>query len=108
MSYAPILLIVPVIYAALQFDALSRMQNSWKTAAMAPAFGLAAAFALQVMAGIVSPLIAAYVPVAAMTLSCVYLAGLSILHDRALALSFVEDEDGFAPDGNVVALADYR
>jgi heme A synthase len=109
VSYTPILLIVPVVYAALQFDALSRMQSSWKRAASAPAYGLAACFALQVMAGIVSPVFAFHVPVVALVVACLYLAGLSILHDRALALSFEEDAaHDLSGLENVVALSDYR
>ena len=106
MSYEPIALFVPVVYAALQYDAVYRMQNSWKSAAYLPAGLMCLAFGLQVLLSIASPSAAAWVPLAAMSLACVYLAALNLLHDRMIRQAM--EADARPLSRNVINLDDYR
>ncbi len=106
MSYEPITLFIPVIYAGLQYDALTRMQGGWKVAALMPAILFMFAFVFQVMLGVVAPQLAIWVPLVAMCVAVAYLAALNGRFDRALQAEDRQAAAG-APE-NVVFLNDFR
>lgn len=108
MSYEPIVLVVPVVYAALQYDALNRFTANWRAAAFLPMPMMMIAFALQVMVSLVNPMIAFYLPLAGLTASCVYLSFLIVRHDRMLRLSWEAKDEAVEESDNVVKIVDFR
>lgn len=106
MSYEPIYLAVPAIYAALQLDALFRMEGDFRRKALVPAYAMMAAFTLQLVIGMVDPAVAATVPLVAMTGSVLFLGWLNRRFDRTL---HAPDETDEAPEPcEVVDLGDFR
>lgn len=107
MSYQPIALVVPIIYVALQFIALSEFRDRWRQAAVVPVAIMSGIFALHVLSASLMPVASALLPLAGMTLASVYLTLLILLHDHRKSGDLRRDEAVLGSE-NVVNISDYR
>jgi hypothetical protein len=80
MEFETLLLLVPVLYVALQWSALRRMRNGWRLAAAIPVAAMLAALAVFAVGIAVNANMAAIWLVLGLPLATLYLVLLLPLH----------------------------
>ena len=80
MQIETLLLLIPVVYIALQWSALKRMRNGWRLAATFPVIAMLAALALFVIGMFTNASLATMWLVLGLPVATVYLVCLLPLH----------------------------
>ena len=80
MEFETLLLLVPVLYVALQWSALKRMRHAWRWAAALPVIAMLAALAVFVVGIVTNANMAAMWLVLGLPVATVYLVLLLPLH----------------------------
>ena len=80
MEFETLLLLVPVLYVALQWSALKRMRHAWRWAAALPVIAMLAALAVFVVGIVTNANMAAMWLVLGLPVATIYLVLLLPLH----------------------------